>query len=192
MVKIHDVNQDSLVQEVASQLQKDGKVTVPDWANFVKTGNNKERPPIQENWWYLRSASILKKIYTHGPIGVAKLRTKYGSKKNMGVRPAKFVKSGGKVIRVILQQLESAGYVKKEEKAQHRGRVISGTGTSLMDKAAGAIYKKVEPKPAPKPESKPEPKPEAEPKPEPKPAENKEEPKAEPKPAPEQKEQSQE
>jgi len=49
MVKIYDVNQDSLVQEVASQLQKDGKVPVPDWANFVKTGNNKERPPIQEN-----------------------------------------------------------------------------------------------------------------------------------------------
>lgn len=148
MVKVYDVNQDALVNEVAALLQKEKKILMPDWARFVKTGTNKERPPVQENWWYLRAASILKKVYTLGPIGVAKLRTKYGSKKNRGVKPEEFRKSSGKIIRSLLQQLETAGYIKQEKKSQHKGRVITPLGASLLDKAAGKIYVKVEHKPA--------------------------------------------
>jgi len=142
MVNIYDVSQDALVQQVAIDLEKDGKVKIPDWALFVKTGNNKERPPQQDNWWFLRAASILKKVAVHGPVGVAKLRTKYGSKKNRGVRPEKFVKSGGKIIRVILQQLEAAGYVVNEQKTKFKGRVIAPAGKSLLDKSAGVIFVK--------------------------------------------------
>lgn len=142
MVKIFDVNQDKLVQELASDFTKEDKLKMPEWALFVKTGANKERPPSDKIWWQMRTASILKKIYTHGPIGVSKLRTKYGSKKNRGVRPEKFMKSSGKIIRTILQQLEVAGYIKKEEKANFKGRIISPKGISLLDKTAGKIYKK--------------------------------------------------
>ncbi|MFT4304059.1 MAG: 30S ribosomal protein S19e [Candidatus Woesearchaeota archaeon] len=142
MVKGYDVNQDLLVKKLAEILEKEGKVKMPDWANYIKTGSNKERAPLQTNWWYLRAASILKKIYAHGPIGVEKLRTKYGSKKNRGHKPEKFVKSGGKVIRVLLQQLEAAGYVAKEEKLKFKGRKVTQRGFSLVDKAAGLLVNK--------------------------------------------------
>lgn len=140
MVKVYDVDQDKLVKELALKLKEDSKISMPEWAKFVKTGPNKERNPSFNEWWHFRAASILKKIYTHGPIGVAKLRTKYGGKKNMGVAPEKFVRASGKIIRVILQQLESAGYVKKEEKNLHKGRKIAPKGTSLIDKVAGSMY----------------------------------------------------
>ncbi len=28
---------------------------------FVKTGPNKDRPPMQEDWWYIRAAAVLRK-----------------------------------------------------------------------------------------------------------------------------------
>ncbi|MCB9359481.1 30S ribosomal protein S19e [Candidatus Woesearchaeota archaeon] len=142
MVKAYDVSQDLLVKKLAEILEKQGAIKMPDWANFVKTGSNKDRAPLQKDWWYQRAASILRKVYSHGPIGVEKLRTKYGSKKNMGVRPEHFVKAGGKVIRVILQQLEAAGYIAKEEKSKNKGRIITQRGTSLVDKAAGLLHQK--------------------------------------------------
>jgi small subunit ribosomal protein S19e len=144
MVKIYDVNQDELVKQIATDLEKEGKIKAPEWTVFVKTGSNKERPPLQKNWWYLRLASILRKVAIDGPIGVSKLRTKYGSKKNRGVRPEKFVKSGGKIIRVALQQLEQSGYVYNEQKTKFKGRKITPSGMSLIDKSSGVIFKKVE------------------------------------------------
>lgn len=142
MVKIYDVNQDELVKQIAIDLEKEGKIKAPEWTVFVKTGSNKERPPLQKNWWFLRLASILRKVAIDGPIGVSKLRTKYGSKKNRGVRPEKFVKSGGKIIRVALQQLEEAGYVYNEQKSKFKGRKVTPAGISLIDKASGKIFKK--------------------------------------------------
>lgn len=155
MVKINDVNQDALVQQVALDLEKEGKIVTPDWTIFVKTGSNKERPPLQDNWWFLRTASILRKVAVSGPIGVSKLRTKYGSKKNRGVRPERFVKSGGKIIRSALQQLEKAGYVVNEQKTKFKGRKITPAGMSLLDKSAGAIFTKVKTTESKKEETKP-------------------------------------
>lgn len=141
MVKTYDVDQTELVNQVASVLKVDENMKMPDWALYVKTGSNKERVPLNQEWWYYRAASILRKVYLQGPIGVSKLRTKYGSKKNRGVKPEKFVKSSGKVIRIILQQLESAQYIKKVEKSLNKGRIIAPKGMSLLDKVAGKLYK---------------------------------------------------
>ncbi|MFT4344100.1 MAG: 30S ribosomal protein S19e [Candidatus Woesearchaeota archaeon] len=145
MVRIHDVNQQTLVTQAAESLKKDKAVSMPEWAQFVKTGISKQRAPLQDDWWYIRAGSVLKRIYTHGPIGVSKLRTHYGSKKNRGVRPEKFQKSSGKIIRVILQQLEAGKYITNEEKGLHKGRKITPKGVSLLDKAAGAIHTKERP-----------------------------------------------
>ena len=55
----------------------------------------------------------MRQLYIKGVIGVGKLRTRYGSRKDRGVRPARFKKSSGKILRVILQQAEKAGLVEK-------------------------------------------------------------------------------
>ena len=81
----------------------------PEWSFFVKSGSAKKRPPQTSDFWYKRAASILRQAYVHKVVGVNRLKTRYGSKKNRGMKPEKFRKSSGKIIRTLLQQAESAG-----------------------------------------------------------------------------------
>jgi len=129
---MHDVEINELIEKAAQELKK--HIKQPEWSLFVKTGSGKERPPTQKDWWYLRSASILRKLYTLGPIGVSKLKTKYGNKKNRGHKPERFRKGSGKIIRTILQQLEEAGFVEKKDKTKRKGRVLTAKGKSFLDK----------------------------------------------------------
>ena len=134
MATIHDVNTNELIEKAAEVLKKSENINLPEWAMFVKTGVSKERPPEDPDWWYQRSAAILRKIYLLGPIGVNKLRTKFGSKKDRGSKPERFYKASGKIIRLILQQLEKEGLIKYDEKGVHKGRVITPKGKSFLDK----------------------------------------------------------
>jgi len=133
-----DVPAERLVKEVAQELKQ--KITAPAWAQFVKTGVHKERPPISSDWWFIRAASILRTIYRFGPVGVSRLRTRYGGIKNRGVKPERFRKASGAIIRKILQQLESAGYITKSTTSK-KGRVVTPAGLSLLTKAAIKIKK---------------------------------------------------
>jgi len=136
MATIFDINPTDLITKAAEELKKSKAVKTPEWAKVVKTGPAQERPPAHADWWYLRSASILRKVYVKGPIGVSKLRNFYGKKKNRGVKPEHFFKGSGKIIRVILQQLETEGLVKKVEKGVHKGKVITPKGQALLDNLA--------------------------------------------------------
>ena len=107
-------------------------VKAPEWAGFVKTGVSKDRPPVDRDWWYKRTASILLNVAKIGPVGTNKLRVRYGSRKNQGHQPAEFRKASGNIIRKGLQQLESAELIKKEKK----GRIITAAGEALVAKAA--------------------------------------------------------
>jgi small subunit ribosomal protein S19e len=101
----------------------------------VKTGLSTERPPIKEDWWFSRSAAILRKIYINGPVGTQRLRTSFGGRRRRGHKPAHQARAGGKIIRTILQQLEKAGYVKTVEKPK-KGRKITPKGQRLLERAA--------------------------------------------------------
>jgi len=131
MVTVLDVKAQPLIEEVANNLEEE--IEEPDWTKFVKTGVNRERTPEQENWYYIRSAAILRRIYTDGPIGVSKLRTVYGGSKNNGHGPEHHEKASGKVIRTALQKLEERGYVETEE---GEGRTITDEGKSFLDEKA--------------------------------------------------------
>ena len=87
MASIYDVNTNQLIDEAAKGLQKFEEVKAPEWAPFVKTGAHKERAPENKDWWYVRAAAILRSVTVLGPIGVSKLRTKYGGRKNRGHKP---------------------------------------------------------------------------------------------------------
>ncbi|HLD39348.1 MAG TPA: 30S ribosomal protein S19e [archaeon] len=130
MTSAHDVDQQKLVDHMSLQLK--GTITMPEWARFVKTGVSRERQPEHQDWYYARSASILRKIYLDGPVGTERLRTYYGGLHRRGHKPAHFAPGGGKIIRTILQQLESAGYVKKEKK----GRSVTPVGQKFVDSCA--------------------------------------------------------
>lgn len=140
-MSMFDIYPNDLISKVAEELKKVDSIKPPVWSLFVKTGVSRERPPTDKDWWYVRAAAILRAVAVLGPIGVSKLRTKYGSKKRNGHKPAHFRKSSGSIIRKILQQLEKAGLIKFVEKDIHKGRVITGKGKSILDKAAIAVKK---------------------------------------------------
>jgi small subunit ribosomal protein S19e len=133
-MKSYDIDPQELINRTAEKLKKLPELTPPEWAKFVKTGAHKERPPINNDWWYTRAASILRKIQKLGPIGTNKLRRKYGGKKNRGSKPEEFRKGSGKIIRTILQQLDKAGLTEHTEKGVHKGRILTKKGVSFLNK----------------------------------------------------------
>lgn len=141
MANIYSCDPSELVEKAGVELKKIEIIKPTEWAAFVKTGMHKERPPLNNDWWFIRAASILRKVYVSGPIGVSKLRTKYGGKKNRGVKTEHFYKGSGSIIRKIMQQLENEGFVKKDLKSIHKGRVITAKGKKFLDDVAGKISK---------------------------------------------------
>ena len=140
MPTARDVSPDLLIERLKEKLKDVPEIQPPEWAKYVKTGSHRERPPQQEDWWYVRAASVLRAVYLRGPVGVEKLRTKYGGRKDRGVKPEHFRKASGHVIRKIMQQLEEAGLV---EKVERKGRKITPKGQSLLDKLATEILAEI-------------------------------------------------
>ena len=133
-MKFYSVPAQTFIPALAKELRS--QISMPVWAVFVKTGAGRERPPQQEDWFYIRAASILRTVAMKGPIGTQKLRTKFGGRKNKGYKPEHFQKAGGSVIREILQQLDKAGFTRTETKLVHKGRVLTPKGVSFLDKVA--------------------------------------------------------
>ncbi len=136
MVSIRDADSSELVKKTAEELKK--SMSQPQWSAFVKTGISRERPPEDRDWWYMRAASLLRRIYIDGPVGVSRLRSYYGGLQRRGHKPAHSKKGSGKIIRVILQDLEKLGYVQKIEKPV-RGRRITPQGQKFLDGVAKAL-----------------------------------------------------
>ena len=105
MVTVLDVDGQKYVEALSKELVKSDKIKAPEWSFFVKSGPHTAYPPIQQDFWIRRAASILRNLYIHGPKGVQKMRVKYGGRKKRGTREEKTVRSGGKIIRTILKQL---------------------------------------------------------------------------------------
>ena len=140
MAKAYDVPADELIAKLAEQLRKDKKMDPPVWAAFVKTGPHVEKIPQNKDWWYTRCASLLRKIYIHGPVGVSDLRSAYGGVKQEGYYLAHHQDAGGAIIRKALQQLEAAGYISK---IQSKGRIVSSEGMKKVDRLATEIHKEI-------------------------------------------------
>lgn len=71
MAKIFDVPANDFISKLSEQLKKDKKINPPEWSNFVKTGTHAEKIPQNKDWWYTRCASLVRKVYLHGPIGIS-------------------------------------------------------------------------------------------------------------------------
>ncbi len=142
MVTAVRVPADRLIAEVAHYLkERVSEVKPPEWAAYTKTGTHKEHVPEDPDWWYYRCASILRKLYVRGkPVGIERLRTAYGGRKNYGVAPEHFVKGSGSVVRKALQQLEKAGLVVK---VKGKGRTLTPKGRSLLDKLANKVMREL-------------------------------------------------
>lgn len=140
-MSIKEVHPQKLTKGLSAELKNRDEITPPDWSHFVKTGAHKEKPPENPDWWYLRSASVLRQVHKRGPIGVSRLRKIYGGKIERGSAPEKFRKGSGKIVRTILQQLEEADLI---EKRKGKGRKVSPKGLSLISRISKKIKNKEE------------------------------------------------
>ena len=141
LITPNDVPASKLIEKLAKYLKENvDAVTPPAWASMAKTGTHVEKQPQDPDWWYVRSASLLRKIYIHGPIGIEKLRADYGGRKNYGVKPAHTAKAGGSAVRKALQQLETAGYI---EMFKPRGRRLTREGRKLLQELAEELSREL-------------------------------------------------
>lgn len=139
MVTLYDVPADAHIEAVAEKLE--GELDEPDWAPYAKSGSGREFPPEQEDFWYVRAASVLRTVATDGPVGVERLATRYGGAKQgstrYGMAPRHTTAGSRSVLRTMLQQLEAAGYL--ERPPNDEGRVVTAAGQSLLDTTAGEV-----------------------------------------------------
>ncbi|MFA4849274.1 MAG: 30S ribosomal protein S19e [Methanoregula sp.] len=145
MTTVYDVPADHIIRRVAEELKKRKEIVPPAWAAFAKTGVHKEMPPEDPDWWFTRAAAVLRRVYVDGPLGVERMRSFYGGKKNRGSRPNAFRKGSGSILRKSLQQLEAAGLIIHDK----TGRKVSPAGMSFLDNLSQEV-KITPPAPVPK------------------------------------------
>ncbi len=93
----------------------------------------------KENWWYTRCASLVRKVYLHGPIGISDLKSYYGGRKRIGYNLDHHKDAGGAIIRNALQQLEASGYVEKRARANR----YQTKACKRVDRLATEIFKDI-------------------------------------------------
>ena len=138
MVTVYDVPAEKLILKVSEKLEENDKIVPPEWAEFAKTGIHTERAPVQQDWWYTRAASIMRKLYVKGPMGTSKLAGEYGGFNDRGCKPNKAVKGSRNIVRKCLIQLQDAGLLEATQDKQ--GRKISPAGQKLLDNSAKEVF----------------------------------------------------
>ena len=133
----YDIPSSILIERLAKHLKEEvDEINPPAWTLFARTGVHTQRPPTNPDWWFVRSASILRKIYVKGPIGIELLRQEYGGRKDGGVKPEHAVKGSGSIIRNVIRQLSTAGLVKTY---RTQGRTVTNDGRRLLDRLSTEI-----------------------------------------------------
>lgn len=140
MTTVYDVPQDVLIGRLAEHLKHVSQISPPQWTLYAKTGSHVEKQPAEKDWWYTRCASLLRKIYIHGPVGLSELESNYGGRKALGYFLAHHRDAGGSAVRKAIKQLETADLVSK---LGSKGRILTPKGVSLLDKKSNEILKEI-------------------------------------------------
>lgn len=140
MTTAYDVPADRLIASLAQEMKNKEPITPPEWSSVVKTGIHRENAPSDPDWWYTRVAAVLRKVYTDGPIGTSQLSAHFGGPVDRGSKPYHAWTGSRAIIRLSLQQLESAGLVAADK---NKGRVVTPQGQKLLDNASHAIFQEL-------------------------------------------------
>ncbi|MGP6207186.1 30S ribosomal protein S19e [Cuniculiplasma sp. SKW3] len=139
MVNVKEVPADLLVNELALQFGEMKNIEEPEWTLYTKSGVHREKGWTQEDWYYRRLASTLRKVYVNGGIGIGRLSEQYGGKKDGGSKPYHPAAGSRSIVRHMFNKLEELGLVKKSE----NGRVVTPTGQAMLDKASKKVMEKL-------------------------------------------------
>jgi small subunit ribosomal protein S19e len=138
----YDIPASVLIDRLAKHLKDEvDEITPPLWSKFAKTGVHAQRPPTNPDWWFVRCASIIRKIYVKGPIGIEKLRQEYGGRLDGGAKPEHASKGSGAIVRNAIQQLQKAGLVRPQ---RTEGRIVTSEGRQLLDRLSTELKRELE------------------------------------------------
>lgn len=112
---------------------------MPEYVDLIKTAKFKELAPTDPDWFYVRCASILRRLYHHSPAGIGSICRIYGGRQRHGVRPSHFCRADGSATRKAVQALEA---IKMIERHADGGRKLSSQGQRDLDRIAAQISSK--------------------------------------------------
>eukprot|EP00178_Gracilaria_changii_P012671 TRINITY_DN35815_c0_g1_i1.p1 TRINITY_DN35815_c0_g1~~TRINITY_DN35815_c0_g1_i1.p1 ORF type:complete len:177 (+),score=33.50 TRINITY_DN35815_c0_g1_i1:68-532(+) len=126
---VKDVPCQAFIKALAAHFKK--KMDLPEWHDLIKTATYKELSPIDPDWYFIRAASVARRVYLHGGIGVGALQIAYGGRNTNGVQRPHFSKAAKGVIRHALQQLEKLKFVGQRD--GRKGRWMTKAGQRELD-----------------------------------------------------------
>merc|ERR1711879_573240 len=119
-VTVKDVPAEKWITAYAEYLKKTNKITPPEFTDYIKTGCLREVAPNNEDWFYVRCAAVLRKIYLRPQLGVGRMAQIYGGKQRYGSAKKHHRKAAQGCIRHALSCLEGAGIVMRYTDKRNR------------------------------------------------------------------------
>ena len=124
------------IKAVAKHFKNEGKLFVPNCTELIKSSFGRDRAPQNPDWYYIRTAAVLRRVYLRPGSGAGGLSKKYGIKQNRGSQPELATKGCRGLLRSCLQGLER---MKLLEKGKNQGRVMTSSGRKLCDTIAHSV-----------------------------------------------------
>lgn len=134
---VKDIPAAKFITALAAHFKNSGKYELPAWHDIVKTSSAKELSPTDADWYYMRLASVARRIYINGGVGVVQLTKHYGSSGKFYTRPSHFVHAARSPIRTALKSLEKTKLIAKKEGVN--GRFITSAGRRELDAFAASL-----------------------------------------------------
>ena len=137
---IRDVRAVRWIKVMAKHLKAEGKLFVPNCAEYIKTSHGRERAPANPDWYYIRAAAVLRRIYLRPGVGLGGLAKVFANKKNRGSQPEITCPAARGPLHWVCKSLEG---LKLVAKGKESGRVLTQTGRKRCDTiASNVIYRR--------------------------------------------------
>mmetsp|Transcript_1233 Transcript_1233/g.2497 ORF Transcript_1233/g.2497 Transcript_1233/m.2497 type:complete len:156 (-) Transcript_1233:129-596(-) len=136
-VTVRDIAAKDFITAYSEHLKNSDKFELPVWADTVKTAVFKEMCPADEDWYYIRAASVARKIYLNPGTGVGRLQKWYGGRYRRGSRTEHYRKASAGIIRSIMTQLVDMKVI--ESSPSGKGRQMTKVGQQDLDRIAGSV-----------------------------------------------------
>ena len=137
---VNDINGPTFIKYFSRHLRRTGKMELPKWIDYVKTSCSRYNAPANPDWYYVRAASIIRRIYLTPGVGVGALRHMYGRLNRRTKGRPHHTPASGSIIRHIFHQLEKLQLV---EKTPSGGRRVTNAGRRDLDRISSQIGKRI-------------------------------------------------